>query len=57
MKQCYEIRSDYFVFQDCLVTVFENGKLLKDYSFKEVRANAEIDLVKFSQISKKAKTA
>ena len=29
-----------------MVTVFENGKLLKDYSFEEVRRNAEIDLVK-----------
>ena len=29
-----------------MVTVFENGKLLKDYSFDEVRENAEIDLVK-----------
>lgn len=32
--------------KDILVTVFENGKLLKDYTFDEVRANAEIDLVK-----------
>ncbi|XP_067929097.1 nicotinamide phosphoribosyltransferase-like [Watersipora subatra] len=31
---------------DILVTVFENGKLLKDYSFNEVRANAEIHLVR-----------
>ena len=34
------------IFQDIMVTVFENGKLLKDYSFDEVRENAEIDLVK-----------
>ena len=34
------------IFQDIMVTVFENGKLLKDYSFSEVRENAEIDLVK-----------
>ena len=26
--------------------VFENGKLLKDFTFDEVRQNAEIDLVK-----------
>ena len=32
--------------KDLLSTVFENGKLLKDYSFDEVRYNAEIDLVK-----------
>ncbi|XP_041347475.1 nicotinamide phosphoribosyltransferase-like [Gigantopelta aegis] len=32
--------------KDLLVTVFENGKLLKDYSFDEVRQNAELDLVK-----------
>ncbi|XP_033744427.1 nicotinamide phosphoribosyltransferase-like [Pecten maximus] len=31
---------------DALVTVFENGKLLKDYSFDEVRGNAELELVK-----------
>ena len=35
-----------FVQQDLLVTVFENGKLLKDYSFEEIRYNAEIDLIK-----------
>lgn len=33
---------------DLLVTVFENGKLLRDYTFDEVRQNAEIDLVKNS---------
>ncbi|KAL4225832.1 hypothetical protein ACF0H5_013821 [Mactra antiquata] len=31
--------------KDALVTVFENGKLLRDYSFDEVRKCAEIDLV------------
>ncbi|XP_060066239.1 nicotinamide phosphoribosyltransferase-like [Ylistrum balloti] len=31
---------------DALVTVFENGKLLKDYTFAEVRGNAELELVK-----------
>ena len=28
------------------MTVFENGKLLKDYSFSEVREAAELPLVK-----------
>ncbi|KAK7102512.1 nicotinamide phosphoribosyltransferase-like [Littorina saxatilis] len=32
--------------KDILVTVYENGKLLRDYTFDEVRQNAEIDLVK-----------
>ncbi|XP_076469668.1 nicotinamide phosphoribosyltransferase-like [Babylonia areolata] len=32
--------------KDFLQTVFENGKLLKDYSLEEVRQNAEINLVK-----------
>ncbi|KAL3852341.1 hypothetical protein ACJMK2_015998 [Sinanodonta woodiana] len=32
--------------KDLLITVFENGKLLRDYTFDEVRKNAEIDLVK-----------
>ncbi|KAK3600703.1 hypothetical protein CHS0354_011383 [Potamilus streckersoni] len=32
--------------KDLLITVFENGKLLRDYTFDEVRSNAEIDLVK-----------
>lgn len=32
--------------KDVFVTVFENGKLLRDYTFDEVRANAEIDLLK-----------
>jgi nicotinamide phosphoribosyltransferase len=27
---------------DCLVTVFENGKLIKEYSFEEVRKNASL---------------
>ncbi|XP_021368938.1 nicotinamide phosphoribosyltransferase-like [Mizuhopecten yessoensis] len=31
---------------DALVTVFENGKLLKDYTFAEVRENAELELVR-----------
>lgn len=34
-----------FIFQDLLEVVFENGKLLKDFTFDEVRKNAEIDLV------------
>lgn len=32
--------------KDLLVTVFENGKLLKDYTFEEIRNNAELQLVK-----------
>ena len=35
--------------QDQLVTVFENGKLLKDYTFDEVRNRAELDIVKNSE--------
>lgn len=38
-----------FSLQDLLVTVFENGKLLKDYTFDEIRKTAEIDLVKSTQ--------
>lgn len=30
------------LFQDVLVTVFENGNLLKDYTFDEIRERAEI---------------
>ena len=33
-------------FQDLLVTVFENGKLIKDYTFEEVRENAQVELLK-----------
>ena len=32
--------------QDLLVTVFENGELLKDYTFDEVREQAELPLVR-----------
>ena len=32
--------------KDVLITVFENGKLLRDYTFDEVRNNAELPLVK-----------
>ncbi|XP_064632487.1 nicotinamide phosphoribosyltransferase-like isoform X2 [Lineus longissimus] len=32
--------------KDLLKIVFENGKLLRDFSLDEIRANAEIDLVK-----------
>ncbi|XP_036357641.1 nicotinamide phosphoribosyltransferase-like [Octopus sinensis] len=32
--------------KDILVTVFENGKLLKDFTFEEIRKRAEIDLLK-----------
>ena len=33
-------------FQDLLQTVFENGVLVKEFTFEEVRENAEIALVK-----------
>ena len=32
--------------QDLLVTVFENGELVKEYSFDEIRERAELPLVK-----------
>ena len=32
--------------QDLLETVFENGALVKEYTFGQVRENAEIPLVK-----------
>uniref|UniRef100_A0A914CWQ6 Nicotinamide phosphoribosyltransferase n=1 Tax=Acrobeloides nanus TaxID=290746 RepID=A0A914CWQ6_9BILA len=32
--------------KDLLITVFENGRLLRDYSLDEIRERAEIDLVK-----------
>jgi len=34
--------SDYPEYQNELITVFENGKLIKEYTFEEVRANAKI---------------
>ncbi|KAK2168323.1 hypothetical protein LSH36_18g10059 [Paralvinella palmiformis] len=34
------------VSQDLLMTVFENGKLLRDYTFEEIRQKAEIPLLK-----------
>lgn len=36
----------YAVLQDVLVTVFENGRLLVDYSLEEIRDRAELDIVK-----------
>ncbi len=36
----------HFCLKDLLVTVFENGDLKREYTFKEVRERAEIDLVK-----------
>ncbi|XP_064605441.1 nicotinamide phosphoribosyltransferase-like [Liolophura sinensis] len=35
--------------EDLLQVVFENGKLLRDFTFKEVRANAELEMVKKRQ--------
>ena len=32
--------------QDLLVTVFENGGLVREYSFEEIRERAELPLVK-----------
>ena len=32
--------------QDLLVPVFENGRLLRDYTLDEIRQRAEIDIVK-----------
>lgn len=44
-----------YYFQDVLEIVFENGKLLKDYTFSEVREKAEIDLVKnLSEVRERA---
>lgn len=40
-RQCFVL-----FFQDTLVAVFENGKLLRDYTLDEVRKRAEIALVK-----------
>lgn len=34
-----------FVAQDILQTVFEDGKLVREYSFAEVRENAELPMV------------
>lgn len=35
---------EYDKAEDQLVTVFENGKLLSEYSFDTIRANCDIDL-------------
>lgn len=35
-----------FSLQDVMVTVFENGKLLKDYTFAEIRERAELHIIK-----------
>ena len=35
-----------FLSQDLLVTIFENGNLVKEYSFEEIRERAELPLVK-----------
>ena len=34
------------IIQDLLVTVFENGELIKEYTFDEIRERAELPLVK-----------
>ncbi|XP_031567073.1 nicotinamide phosphoribosyltransferase-like [Actinia tenebrosa] len=38
--------------KDLLVTVFENGRLLKEYSFEEIRQCAELPLVLSAKQSK-----
>ena len=39
--------SNFFTFiQDLLVTVFENGGIVREYSFEEIRERAELPLVK-----------
>ncbi|XP_077985924.1 nicotinamide phosphoribosyltransferase-like [Glandiceps talaboti] len=42
--------------KDVLVPVFENGKLLKEYTFEDIRARAEIPLVKQATKNKSCKT-
>ncbi|CAF3176102.1 unnamed protein product [Rotaria socialis] len=39
-----EHHSEYEIAEDQLVTVFENGKLLCEYSFDSIRANCDIDI-------------
>ena len=49
MKSWSLNKADYlmlFLRQDLLETVFENGVLVKEYTFAQVRENAEIPLVK-----------
>lgn len=40
----FEHHSEYETAKDQLVTVFENGKLLCEYSFDSIRANCDIDI-------------
>jgi nicotinamide phosphoribosyltransferase len=37
-------KNEYEKAKDELVTVFENGKLLREYSFDTIRANCDIDI-------------
>ncbi|CAF1120641.1 unnamed protein product [Rotaria magnacalcarata] len=39
-----EHHSEYEIAEDQLITVFENGKLLCEYSFDSIRANCDIDI-------------
>ena len=41
-----------FVAQDILETVFEDGKLVREYTFAEVRDNAELPIVVESRAKK-----
>ena len=38
------LKATILIAQDLLVTVFENGELLKEYTFDEIRARAELPL-------------
>ena len=42
----YDFNGLYFLIQDLLVTVFENGELVKEYTFEEIRERAELPVVK-----------
>ena len=41
--------------QDILETVFDNGELVKEYTFAEVRENAELTIVKDAKKATKVK--
>ena len=42
----------FYFAQDLLQTVFENGRLVKEFTFAEVRERAEINLVKCANSNK-----
>ena len=41
-KGVYNTSNDKSIGTNCLETVFENGKLVKEYTFDEIRQNATI---------------